>query len=315
MARWYRDEMIKVEGAWEELSLRERIQALLAPANTALGKFGVPPVSTGEGLGGDDNPGFNRALWGVFCTERFADFEPSHQQFHQKFTLAAGSIYHEARHAEQVFRVARKLAAEQKTPKEIGQMLGITEGIAQRAAEVPLSDKQKDEWAQAGAWQLNLERTDGNPARADTVNDKMLAAKDEYHKAEGDWENYQYTVTSNPKVTPEFKRLYDETIAEDGGQGKWAQRGEDWRLKYIQARESFKQWFTFYAKMPVEEDAWAVGGQVENLLTGKAFTAQDVLADLSPDERTMTPIVSVQERQLLEAFLEQYGPESNIPPQ
>jgi hypothetical protein len=315
VAEWYRDEMIKVEGDWDGLSPQERIEALLGPANSALGKFGVPPVTTGQSLGGDDNPSFSRAGWWVLCNERFADFDSSRQQFHQKFTLAAGSIYHEARHAEQVFRVARKLAFEGKTPKEIGQMLGITERITQQAAKVPLSDEQKDEWAQARAWQLNLEGTGGNPAPADTVNQQMLAAKDAYHNAQGHWENYQYTVTGNPKVTPEFKRLYDDTIAGDGGPEKWAQRGEDWRLKYIRAREWFKQWFTFYAKMPVEEDAWAVGGQVEYLLTGKAFTAQDVLADLSPDERTMTPIVSDQERRLLVALLEQFGPEGNMPPQ
>ena len=194
----------------------------------------------------------------------------------------------------------------------------------QAAAKVPLSDKQKDEWAQAEAWQLNLEKKDGNQARVDDVNTRMVAAKNEYEKAQEDWENYQYTLTGDPKVTPEFKQLHDDTIAQDGPE-KWAQRGEDWRLKYIQARELFRQWYTFYAQMPVEEDAWAVGGQVEYLLTGKAVTKEDVLADLSPDERTMTPVelleqhrliaaFSDQEHQILEAFLQQPGSESNLPP-
>ena len=69
----------------------------------------------------------------------------------------------------------------------------------------------------------------------------------------------------------------------------------------------FRQWFTLYARTPVEEDARAVGGQVEYLLAGKAFTAQDVLAGLSPDERTMTPIVSDQERSVPEALPEQFS--------
>jgi len=71
----------------------------------------------------------------------------------------ASSIYHELRHAEQFYRVARMLAGSNVTVPNIAQRLDIPESIAQKAAALPLTNTQQtaEEFAEAQEWERFLD--------------------------------------------------------------------------------------------------------------------------------------------------------------
>jgi hypothetical protein len=318
MVRWFVEKVTNVEADWEELTPKQRVDGLLDPANAALEALGVPPLEASSqmpGMGDPTGAGFAKGGWTMSYGDEFSDFELDHK----KFARAAGTIYHEARHAEQYFRVARKLAAEGKTAKDIERILLVSGRIAQEAVKVPLSEKQQDEWAQAEAWQRNLQKTDESGSLADTVNEGMAAAMNAYHESDENWKNYQYAVNGDRKVSAAFRAWYDNVMAQQGGQQKLEEFGKTLKENYINDREAFKQWYRFYGRMPVEEDAWAVGGLVEEELSGSAYTIEHVLADLSEDERTMTPVLllnmSDMERRLRREILVQLQSQDNPPTQ
>jgi hypothetical protein len=305
MSMWFSEQVAKTEASWDELSPAERMAELVTHANTALNKFGIPPVGVMPGLG--DNPSFFRQNWGISYPVGFADFDLDHQ----RFTRLAGTVYHEVRHAEQAFRVARKLAAEGRNANEIGRILGITPALAQLAVDAPkLSRNQTDEWTQAQAWQDNLLGTPEQISAGD-VNDRMAAALKTYHDTEG-----RLTKFDNPSTDPDVQRLHDQTMQEADGAAKWAKMREELKAKYVQDRDLFRQWFTFSTMMPVEEDAWAVGGQIETLLAGKPYTPQDVMAEqMAPDARTMVKAPPKMDYELLLALMSFVESEGNPAPQ
>jgi hypothetical protein len=64
----------------------------------------------------------------------------------------ASTVYHEARHAEQWFRMARLLISEGKTPQEITDGAKIPLVVTQRAKQHPLASKTSQEGKEAVAW-------------------------------------------------------------------------------------------------------------------------------------------------------------------
>ncbi|WP_345626427.1 hypothetical protein [Rugosimonospora acidiphila] len=314
-AKAYAEQVSSIEAKWDALSPKERVAALLAPANAALTALGVPPLNPQLSfLGGDPtSASFFSSAWMMQYGNQF----PVPGLSHDKFSRAAGTIYHEARHAEQTFRVARKLAGDGKNEADIKAMLEVDQTIAQAALKAPLTEAQQDEWAQAAAWQLNLEKKAGL-ALADTVNTSMFAAMDKYQQSQTAWQNYQKAASNDPATPPEVKQWYDTIAAADEGPDYVAEFKAVLQQNYLQDREMFKQWYRFYANMPVEQDAWSVGGQVEQLLCGKAYTPEDVLADLGPDDRTMTAIAQSQSDMLYQsllAALSEYARQNDLPQQ
>lgn len=101
----------------------QRLDRLAGKANQLLAKFGVPEVQVAA-WGTGVTAGFMRGVWTMSIGDGLLEAKEADVE---AFARLAGSIYHEARHAEQTFRVARKLAAEGESIDDIARKLGIRE--------------------------------------------------------------------------------------------------------------------------------------------------------------------------------------------
>ena len=121
-----------VKGKHAELAKEtpaQRATELLALINARLAAVGVPPCTLGKESGGDASQ-FHAGDWTIDMSAReLADPDG-----------AAATIYHEARHAEQAFRIARMLAGRGKNAAQIAAELGLEKTeIADAAVKVPFA--------------------------------------------------------------------------------------------------------------------------------------------------------------------------------
>jgi len=130
-----------IEGDWATQSKEERIDAILAKVNERLTAANVPVVGKViQDLGGDAGR-FSFSLWsirfdeGIFSKETLTDAEKAD---------LADTVYHEARHGEQWYRMAQMLAGEGKTAAEIASEMGIPARIAAEAVGAPLATGSMD---------------------------------------------------------------------------------------------------------------------------------------------------------------------------
>jgi hypothetical protein len=125
-----------IEGDWATQTTEERADALIAAVNARLDAAGVPQVTRViQDLGGDAGR-FAFSLWAIRLDQATLESET--------FTDAqaadlADTVYHEARHAEQWYRMAQMLAGEGKTAAEIATEMGIPNRIAAEAVGDPLA--------------------------------------------------------------------------------------------------------------------------------------------------------------------------------
>jgi hypothetical protein len=107
----------------------QRAIELLALINTRLAAVGVPPCTLGKESGGDASQ-FHAGDWTIDMSAlELADPDS-----------AAATIYHEARHAEQTFRIARMLAGRGKNAAQIAAELGLEKAeIAEAAVTMPFA--------------------------------------------------------------------------------------------------------------------------------------------------------------------------------
>ncbi|MEV4755891.1 hypothetical protein AB0J86_12365 [Micromonospora sp. NPDC049559] len=276
---------------WAGLSLNERMSMLLEPAIAALAAAGVPRAPgvidpTRKMTGTAEHAAFNRGLWQVWFNPDFLTGPVTPEEFGR----CANTAYHECRHAEQVFRVARKLAGEGKGADVIAAAIQIPLNIAKEAVTRPLKAKEKAEWAEAERWQLNIEVGHDGQSPADLVNARKDQALIDYHQARSMWRAWQKVFDNAPTADPQLRNYFDSELLKPGGAARMKQLTEGLQDRYVRTRELAKQAYLQYAKMPVEEDAWATGGMIERHLNLKPATAEAELDNLDLDERTMTPI-------------------------
>jgi hypothetical protein len=259
----------------------DRAEALLAPANAALAKLGV------ERIGSTIDPfddmsakatlaAFNPTFWMMFFSHDILRQDVDDREFARR----AATTYHECRHAEQTFRVARKMAADRKSAAEIAKAISIPGKIA--AMATPLGQDRKDEWAEAQAWQYTMEAKQGMPSPAELVNTQQEAAMARYEQARRKLREHQRAMTSGRSQQLSTADRESLERVEAGLQ-----------REYTVARELAKQCYLQYAKMPVEQDAWATGGLIETALGLPPSTPEQQLDNLDKDERTMVPIQMV----------------------
>jgi hypothetical protein len=309
-SKTYAKRVAKTRTGWDALTVLKRIDALLEPANEQLAKVGVPRVvglvdPLGTMRGTADHAAFNRGLWQVW----FNPDQLGPGVGEAQFARVANTVYHECRHAEQTFRVARKLATDGLEADEIATAISIPVPTARQAVDDPLPRKSKQEWAEASAWQYNMEVVEGTQSRADLVNARKDTAMAEYDDARTVWRALRKLHDNDPTVSPVLKKWYDDELLKPGGAGRFKHTFDTARSEYIAKRERAKQAYLQYAQMPVEEDAWATGGLIQAHLGLDPSTAQEELANLDAEERTMTPVVllalgsgSLKEQQLLSAI-------------
>jgi uncharacterized protein (DUF433 family) len=125
-----------IEGDWATKTSEERADALLARINERLDAANVPRVGKViQNLGGHAGR-FAFSLWAI----RFNQPTLESETFTDDQAAAlASTVYHEARHAEQWYRMAQMLAGQGRTAAEIAYGMGIPNRIAVAAVANPLA--------------------------------------------------------------------------------------------------------------------------------------------------------------------------------
>lgn len=305
---------------WQEPANKDKPLAdfaayLVSLANTALSSFGVPQVNhamTDSGAYGT----FNKFEWMIYFNAVQVSNENSIQTVgglsQEQAANFAGIAYHEARHAEQAFRVARLLAGQGKDAATITADALINAATAEEAVKTPLTNTPEtaEEFAEAQEWEKIWGGVHGNyQVRFSIFGTKAFAVWERLNKAkEADFAACMTELSSfmasvhdeeAPFVSSEFDRVanIDQPTADDNLIFEMLMKVdsaikvvlEHWEtaktatnltgLKTFEpALDSLWQLlFHAYEAFPHEKDAWAVGGaageQFKNMGTPGSQTA------------------------------------------
>jgi hypothetical protein len=126
-----------IEGDWASMTDEERADAIIAEINIRLDAIGVPR------LGRDiDTPlpptTYGRLGFSIWAIRINRTLLASPTLTDEQAADLAGTIYHEARHAEQWFHMAQLLAGQGKTAAQIEAQMGIPARIAALAFASPI---------------------------------------------------------------------------------------------------------------------------------------------------------------------------------
>jgi hypothetical protein len=238
----------KLRENWARLTPYSRAQMLVTAVNFELAHIDVPsttfelsdklpPLNAGEFVA-------NKKDW-TFLLNKAMFSDPSPDSIDQQGEGSPGLaqvVYHEGRHAEQHFRMARLKAGMKWKAKVIADWLSIPVPIAKEAAKHPLKGdgpeaREAEDWLASisgGAGERNANAEQG----VDKPQKQLFAAKAALEKVEAD---------SN---------------ASEADKKKATARVDLWQKRFDEARAA-------YLKVPQEADAWKVGGRAESAL-GKA---------------------------------------------
>jgi hypothetical protein len=249
---------------WDACPPRMRMAALVDAVNAELAHVSASPaVALLHELPPFTTPRrawFLRGAWCVLFDPHALDDGLGDEELGR----VASAAYHEARHVEQTFRVARKLAAEGAGARQIELQLGIPAEIAAAAAELPLTADDQRPWDEAAAWQEDIARSDSDePSRADTAADLLDEAIDAYARARA-----AYRWAAEP--------------ASPGRSGRAALRAD-----YVRTRERVRRLYALHDGLAFERDAWATAALVQQHLGFDPGSPADVLAGLDDDERSL----------------------------
>jgi len=139
----------------KDKSVTDFASHLIKLVNNELAKFGIPPTKHDFRTSGSVGA-FRKFEWMIyFNSDQLKEDGETVGALSQKAASdIADTVYHEARHAEQAFRIARMLAGEGKTAEEIASDIYVPADIAEKAIADPLK-KTKDnaeEFAEAKDW-------------------------------------------------------------------------------------------------------------------------------------------------------------------
>jgi hypothetical protein len=156
IVREYVGKAVAFRGRNADASLVQYALYLGAAVNVELGKLGVPDVRL-ELAKGDLSAAaqFWADGWFMLVNPKVFSSRPEVKTLgdltDQEAALIADHVFHEARHAEQAFRVARLQAAEGKDPG-----VGVEQDIAEAAAASPLPLRPGKALDEAEEWRENL---------------------------------------------------------------------------------------------------------------------------------------------------------------
>lgn len=258
---------------WGEHSERqEKLTALRGLVGKQADVIAIPmPAVLSEGdplrrgmpatLAEHENAVFSRSSWAIIIkSDRLTfDFVTAAEQ-----ARFISTLYHELRHAEQAFRVARWWVTKVKDAGEtvvqqLHAMLSLPKIIAQQAFANPLcrpihpdqdSVSVNAEWNEATRWAEELLANSEGISVAGAVRRVLVERRVEYkargsRRAQSDAEYEKLNATKQWLAKP---------------------RVEQDRIAFCEAEVKLKQAFTNYAALAVEQDAWFVGAEVEKQL-------------------------------------------------
>jgi hypothetical protein len=249
---------------WDVCPPGVRMEALVAAVNAELAHVSAPPaVALLHELPPFTTPRRAWFLRGAWCV-LFDPHALGGGLGDEDLGRVASAAYHEARHVEQTFRVARKLAAEGAGARRIELLLGVPAEIADAAVALPLAADDRRPWDEAAAWQENIARSDPDePSQADTAADLLDEALDAYGRARA-----AYGWAAEP--------------ASPGRSGRAALRTD-----YVRTRERVRRLYALHDGLPFERDAWTTAALVQQHLGLEPGSPADVLASLDDDERSL----------------------------
>lgn len=246
----------QVEAYWTDLKTpNKRAKTLLQLVNDTLGAADVPACNSSlEDLG--SNLGvFDLEKWVIILDEKVVSQETLTEQ---EAADVAETVYHEARHAEQSYRIAQRLAGMGKSAKAIATEMKIAAGIASKAFDNPLKAGSMDALIAEG-WHESR-----HGAKAAETEQIMLAlyttraafrnANTDFNKAE---EAYYIAEVHYRTSAGDPRRMDDAQKRMDDAQKKM----DDAQKKMDEAEKQYKAVYEKYENLPEETDSRRVGGE------------------------------------------------------
>jgi len=277
--------------AWDSYGadVEKRQRALFEPATKQLEALGAPRITSilqdPRMVAESTFAAFMPATWMVLIN-------PSGLQANatdEEKARVAGAIYHEIRHAEQFYRIARMLAGE-GAEQELSA-LGLRSDVVAQARKNPLP------------------RPQSAPKKG------VLESEEKYQSRVGDYQQgaEQRREHAEAKAWHEATIRYrDMTIKKDETEKEYyaakatqATDPERYKAAWLQYRQAYK----LYQSTAVEADAWAAGGMIEAKLGFKPNDLETELAKMPADPRTFTPIPSGRSRAVGTGALPSYKPQ------
>ncbi len=229
----------KVGERWGEMTPYARAQALVTAVNFELSHFDVPKVAFVLKDLGDDNGQLDFATWTLeLNSERFKKGTPEAADL----PGVARTVYHESRHADQWFRMARLQAGLKMKADDIEDKLGIPSSVVKEAVKNPLKG-DGPEAQEAKAW---FESVYGS--KADDRN-KTLTDLDDFGTKYRDALAAKAKVDSDPSATDDDKKKAADLVAA--------------------TKKRYDEIYAKYRALPEEADAWKLGLKVESGIAGK----------------------------------------------
>jgi len=237
----------QVEQDWTSLDPDGRANRLGDAANAELAAIGVPEVGVRLKYLGAPEGRFDNLPWNIDLNA--TRFDPSTTTTGRMATVAS-TVYHESRHAEQWFRMARLEAGQGKNAAAIASELDIAPRVAAAAEKSPLTgDSQQAK--EAATWHKSVYGPGAGDARNETIKRMHAQAKemDTALAASEAAEAASDAVRNNATATPDDKRAALNA----------------WKAAfnaYKAVKAAFEASWAEYRALPEEVDAWRLGDRV-----------------------------------------------------
>lgn len=237
----------EVAETWSEVTWQERGNKLANAYRDELAAIGVADVKVQPIMGLPQAGVFTPSDWLIRIQGETVTNDAATKDQIVDFSA---TIYHEARHAEQTFRVAQMLAAKPEfspggSPSAdlIAAHLHIPADVAAAAAATPMSSGGAQEMAEAAAWYESV--WGGGKANHKAVCDNVMAAL----TASGQADAYAAQLAADPAASDEQKAQAADIAAQ-------------WDAEFQRCYEA-------YRALVEEHDAHLVGDLVSNALNAR----------------------------------------------
>lgn len=220
-------------GRWDAMSLTQRFHSLSGIFTAVAASVGLPPLNFRmTDLGGLADAHFSHDQWAVVLDPEFLQDTDA-----VGLMESAGTFYHEARHAEQWFLMARLQAGSPAAATAIATTLGIPGSVASLAATQPLPASHPDRSAAQEWWDSVY-----GPSRAD---------RDTLHA------DLRRSGAASHQLELEYRRSIG-TPGERAAAQAW-----------LNAANRHQTLYELYRALPEERDAHALGSHAQFVVSGR----------------------------------------------
>ncbi len=266
----YIQSISKLKPKWKGLDANGRAAELGKAANARLKDADVQPCAINvKAFSGGTNGQFDFTTWTIDINQKLVSKD---EVSDAELSDVADTMYHEARHAEQWFRIARWLAGtKKKTAAEIAASMAIPEAVAKKAAAKGLKESSK-----------TARKFMGKAAIAEEA--KMLTEAEAWHKniyGSGGSERNATLDNLDPTGTAyqTAKKDYDDNYVTA------LKTNQDAEKKYLDTNEAWEKKQVDWDKaLQAYRDAVGNGGGLSELMVTKALEIQVAILEAAKDK-------------------------------